>query len=127
MKRKIAVTVGLAALWVAVIATAPPAGAFSLALAPGAIESAQAAVSKSLRQGGGGDVSAAGDRLGGLLSKWGPPVLIAIAGYFLIGALLSRNVGAGVGVVLVTLVALIFFVSPESIESLSKNIAQTVF
>ncbi|HET7445388.1 MAG TPA: hypothetical protein VFJ57_12080 [Solirubrobacterales bacterium] len=124
MKRRIAITLGTVVLLSAAFAAAQPAG--STALGPGGLASAEAAVSKSLGQGGG-DVSSAGDRFGGMLSKIGPPVVIAIAGFFLLGALATRNIGAGVGVVLITLVALIFFVSPESIESLAKGIAETVF
>lgn len=125
MKRKIAVTLGIAALLLGLIAASPPAG--SASLSPGAIDSARAAATKSLGQGGGGDVSGAGERLGGLLSKIGAPIVVAIAGFFLLGSLAARNVGASVGVVLVTLVALIFLVSPQSIESVSKDIAETVF
>ena len=123
MKRRIAVTVGSVAL-LAAFAAAQPTGSTTLGL--GGLGTAEAAVSKSLGQGGGGEVSGTGDRLGGLISKVGAPIVIAVAGFFLLGALASRNVGASVGVVLITLVALIFLVSPESIESLAKGIAETV-
>lgn len=125
MKRRIAVTVGSVVLLLAAFAATEPAGSTALGL--GGLASAEAAVSKSLGQGGGGDVSGAGNRLGGLLSKIGTPIVIAVAGFFLLGALAARNVGASVGVVLITLVALIFLLSPESIESLAKGIAETVF
>lgn len=122
MKRRIAVTLGSLVLLLAAFAAAEPAALGALGPA-----SAEAAVNKSLGQGGGAEVSGAGDRLGGLLSKIGAPVVIAVAGFFLLGALASRNIGASVGVVLITLVALIFLVSPDSIESLSKGLAETVF
>jgi hypothetical protein len=125
MKRRIAVTLGSVVLLLAAFAAAEPVG--STALGPGGLTTAEAAVSKSLGQGGGGEISGAGDRLGGLLSKIGAPVVVAVAGFFLLGALAARNVGASVGVILITLVALIFLVSPESIESLAKGIAETVF
>jgi hypothetical protein len=125
MKRRIAVTVGSVALLLAAFAAAAPGG--STAFDPGGLDLAEAAVSKSLGQGGGGDVSGAGDRLAGLLGKVGAPIVIAVAGFFLLGSLAARNVGASVGVVLITLVALIFLVSPQSIESLAKGIAETVF
>jgi hypothetical protein len=124
MKRRIAVTVGSVVLLSAAFAAAQPAG--PTALGPGGLATAEAAVSKSLGQSGG-DVSGAGDRLGGLLSKVGAPIVIAVAGFFLLGSLAARNVGASVSVILITLVALIFLVSPESIESLAKGIAETVF
>lgn len=122
MKRRIAVTLGSVVLLSAAFVAAQPTG-----LGPGGLATAEAAVSKSLGQGGGGEVSGAGERLGGLLSKVGAPIVIAVAGFFLLGSLAARNVGASVGVVLITLVALIFLVSPESIESLAKGIAETVF
>lgn len=124
MKRTIAVTIGSAALLLAAFPS-PPAGAAPPI--PAGIGTAQAAVNKSLGSGGGGDVNAAGDRLGGLLSDWGPPIVIALAGWFLVGALASRSIGSALGVILGSLVALIFFVSPQSIESLAKNLAETVF
>lgn len=90
---------------------------------------AEAAVTKSLSgaSGGGGNVSGAGDRLGKLLSGWAVPVLTVLAGCLLVGALASRNVGAGVGIVVITLLGLIFLLAPQSIESLAKGIANTVF
>ncbi len=67
MKRRIAVTVGSVVLLLAAFAAAQPTG--STVLGAGGLDTAEAAVSKSLGQGGGGDVSGAGDRLGGLLSR----------------------------------------------------------
>jgi hypothetical protein len=126
MKRRIAVTLGSVVLLSAAFAAAQPTGSAPLSL--GGLPAAKAAVSKSLGQGGGGgEVSGAGQRLGGLLSKVGAPIVIAVAGFFLLGSLAARNLGASVGVVLITLVALIFLVSPDSIESLAKGIAETVF
>jgi len=102
-----------------------------LAAPPGAdgpVASAEAAVSKSLSGGsGGGNVSGAGNRLGKLLSGWAVPVLTVLAGCLLIGALAARNIGAGVGIVVITLIGLIFLLSPQSIEGLAKGIANTVF
>ncbi len=125
MKRRIAVIVGSAALLLAAFAAGAPGS--SIPGGSGGLASAEAAVNKSLGPGGGGQVSGAGERLGGLLSKVGAPIVIAVAGFFLLGSLAARNVGASVGVVLITLVALIFLVSPQSIESLAKGIAETVF
>jgi hypothetical protein len=121
MPRRIAICLSLATLLLGVGALAPfeelPIG------------SAEAAVSKSLSGGGGGEgnVSGAGERLGKLLSGWAVPVLTVLAGCLLIGALASRNIGAGVGIVVITLLGLIFLLSPQSIESLAKGIANTVF
>lgn len=89
---------------------------------------AEAGVSKSLQgESGGGNVSGAGNRLGNLLSDWAVPVLTVLAGCLLIGALASRNIGASFGIVVITLLGLIFLLSPQSIESLAKGIANVVF
>lgn len=123
MKRKIVITAALALLGLAASPAAPPS-----ALSSAPLTTAQAAVTKSLNAGaGGGNVSAAGNRFGDLLSGWAVPVLIAFAGCLLIGALASRNVGASLGIVLITVVGLIFLLSPQSIEGLAKGIANVVF
>lgn len=90
---------------------------------------AQAAVEKSSATGGGGEagVNGAGSRLGDLLSRNGVPVLIAFAGVLLIGALASRNVGASMGIVLITLVGLMFLLAPDSIAAFAKGVANVVF
>ncbi len=124
MKRKMAVTLGACALALIGLAAAPPGGGTSPI---GAMASAQAAVSKSLGEGGGGgNISGAADRLGDLLST-GAPVIVAVAGYFVISTLASRNIGSFVGVILITLIGLIFLLSPQSIETMAKGIANTVF
>jgi hypothetical protein len=91
--------------------------------------SAEAAVSKSFSGGGGGggNVQGAGDRLGKLLSGWAVPVLTVLAGCLLVGALASRNIGTSVGIVVITLLGLIFLLAPQSVETFAKGIASTVF
>lgn len=123
MPRRIAICLTLTTLLLGVGFLAP------LQQLPIGAASAEAAVSKSLGGGGGGggNVQGAGDRLGKLLSGWAVPVLTVLAGCLLIGALASRNIGAGVGIVVITLLGLIFLLSPQSIESLAKGIANTVF
>lgn len=92
------------------------------------VASAEAAVSKSLgANGGGGNVAGAGTRLGNLLSGWAVPVLTVLAGCLLVGALASRNIGASVGIVAVTLLGLIFLLAPQAVETFAKGIASTVF
>ncbi len=124
MKRKIAITATGAALALAALAAAPGSSAPQ---PPGAPAQAQAAVSKSLAGGGGGNVAGAGNRLGTLLSGWAVPVLIVLAGCLLVGTLASRNIGASVGIVVISLIGLIFLLAPASIESLAKGIANAVF
>jgi len=124
MKRKIAITVAGAALALGALAATPtPGGPL-----PSPLAGAGAAVSKSLSGGGGGgNVAGAGNRLGELLSGWAVPVLTVLAGCLLVGALVSRNIGTAVGIVVVTLLGLIFLLSPQSIEGLAKGIAAFVF
>lgn len=92
---------------------------------------AQAApVAKSSATGGGGGeagVNGAGARLGDLISRNGVPVLIAFAGVLLIGALASRNMGASLGIVLITLIGLMFLLAPDSIAAFAKGVANVVF
>ena len=90
--------------------------------------SAEAAVTKSLSGGGGtGSAAGAGNRFGNLLSGWGVPAITALAGCLLIGALATRNIGASVGIVAITLLSLIFLLAPQSVESFAKGIANVVF
>lgn len=87
-----------------------------------------AAVAKTSATGSGeGGVNGAGSRLGDLLSRNGVPVLIAFAGVLLIGALASRNIGASMGIVLITLVGLMFLLAPDSIAAFAKGVANVVF
>jgi hypothetical protein len=90
---------------------------------------AGAAVQKSLEGGGGGGGSAAGagERFGDLLSGWGVPAITALAGCLLIGALATRNIGSAVGIIAITLLALIFLLAPQSVETFAKGIAGVVF
>jgi hypothetical protein len=98
------------------------------ATGPLAAPPAGAAVQKSLQGGGGaGSTAGAGDRFGELLSGWGVPAITALAGCLLIGALATRNIGASVGIVAITLLSLIFLLAPQSVETFAKGIAGVVF
>ena len=125
MKARILTTAAATAIALSALAAAPsaPSGA-----GPAPLTAAKAAVSKSLNTAGegAGNVAGAGNRLSSLLTGWAVPVLIVLGGCLLIGALLSRNIGATVGIVVVVLLGLIFLLAPSSIESLAKQIASTV-
>ena len=126
MKRKVLTVMTTSVLALAVIAAAPASSVSSSPL--GLVDTAEAAVSKSLAGGGGGgNVTDAGNRLGELLSGWAVPVIIVLAGCLLVGALASRNLGASVGIVVISMVGLIFLLAPQSIESFAKGIANFVF
>jgi hypothetical protein len=96
---------------------------------PLAAAPAAAAVQKSLEGGGagGGSTAGAGTRFGELLSGWSVPAITAIAGCLLIGALATRNIGASVGIVAISLLSLIFLLAPQSVETFAKGIANVVF
>ena len=115
-------TILLAALCLAIGLSA------TAATGPLGAASAGAAVQKSLEGGGGGGSTAgAGDRFGQLLSGWGVPAITALAGCLLIGALATRNIGASVGIIAITLLSLIFLLAPQSVETFAKGIADVVF
>lgn len=123
MHRRIAISVFISTVLFAALVQAP------LDELPYGTNSAEAAVTKSLSggAGGGGNVSGAGNRLGTLISGWAVPVLMVLAGCLLVGALLSRNIGTSVGIVVITLLGLIFLLAPQTVESFAKGIASTVF
>jgi hypothetical protein len=77
--------------------------------------------------GGSADATRLGDRAAQLGSGWAIPLTIFIAGVLLTAALLTRNVGAAVGVILVAILALIFFASPDSIRRFAEGVGQAIF
>jgi hypothetical protein len=103
-------------------------GTASSAPSFGTVATAEAAVSKSASGGsGGGGANAAGQRFGTWLSDNAVPVLIAFAGCALVSVLFSRNLGAGVGIVLITLMSLMFLLAPQSIAAFAKGVANIIF
>jgi hypothetical protein len=95
----------------------------------GAPEPAAAQVTKSRGSGSGGsaDATRLGDRAAQLGSGWAIPLTIFIAGVLLTAALVTRNIGAAVGVILVAILALIFFASPDSIRRFAEGVGQAIF
>lgn len=77
--------------------------------------------------GGGGNVRGAGQRLGQLLTGWVVPVMFGLAGVFILGSLARREVGGAVAVVVICILAGIFLLTPNVVESLIKGIANYVF
>jgi hypothetical protein len=124
MRKTIATTICCVGILAVALVASPTNGPTMLRIA-----GAEAAVSKSMQGGavGGTNLGNAGEHLGTEISDFGVPAVIAVAGFLLIGALATRNIGASVGVVVITLLALIFLQSPESIEGLAKGVASSVF
>jgi hypothetical protein len=128
MRSRIATATTVTVLALAGFAASPSLPGAPVPSPLGTLASAEAAVTKSLASGGAeGNVGGAGDRLGKLLSGWAVPVLIALGGCLLVGSLLSRNIGAGVGIVVIVLLGLVFLLAPSSIESTAKAVAGIVF
>jgi hypothetical protein len=125
MRRKVATGLTATALALTGLAAAPALpGASPLFALPGA-----QAATKTLGAsgGGGGNLGGAGQRFLGLASEIAIPAIIAVGGWMLLGALVSRNVAACLGIVFVTFVGLIFFIAPGAIEGAAKQIANVVF
>ena len=131
MKTRLTLVAAIAAAAMTAAAITPAQASNSILSFMGSPDPAYAAVTKSRdagdAAGGSANVSRAGDRLGDLLSGWAVPILTVIAGCLLIGALASRNIGASVGIVVITVVGLIFLLRPKSIEGLAEGIANFVF
>jgi hypothetical protein len=127
VKRRIVVALVAASLALASFSFGSGSAGGLVSVGLGTAQAAAVTKSASGGSGGGGGVNGAGDRLGDLLSGWAVPVMIVLSGCLLIGALASRNIGASVGIVVITLLGLIFLLSPTSIESFAKGIAGVVF
>jgi uncharacterized low-complexity protein len=128
MKRTLIISAAATALVLGLTAAAPasPSGSSSPL---GSLEQAAAQASKSrgAGAGGGGDAARVGDRAAELGSGWAIPLTIFIAGVLLTVALVSRNIGGAVGVVLVAVIALIFFGDPNSISEFARSVGNTIF
>jgi hypothetical protein len=122
--------IGLTAATVLLGLTAIAPSAASPTLSPvESIEQAVAQASKSRGEasGGGGDAAKVGDRAADLGSGWAIPLTIFLAGVLLTVALVSRNIGGAVGVVLVSVIALIFFGDPDSISDFAESVGSAIF
>jgi hypothetical protein len=121
-----ALAVPAAALLLIAAQAAAPAAAPLHGPAPAA---AQVQKSRGAATGSGGsaDASQLGDRAARLGSGWAIPLTIFIAGVLLTAALLTRNLGAAVGVILVAILALIFFASPDSVRRFAEGVGNAIF
>jgi hypothetical protein len=99
---------------------------------PLGIDTASAEVTKSRDTGAGGgggasgNISRVGDRTGTLISGWAVPVMMALAGIFILGALARREVGAAVAVVLITIAASFFLLTPDAARSAIEGISRFI-
>lgn len=125
MTRALAASAAAAVLALSVGAFAPATST------PLATTHAAAQVTKSRgstgSSGGSADATRIGDRAAQLGSGWAIPLTIFIAGVLLTAALVTRNIGAAVGVVLVAILALIFFASPDSVRRFAEGVGQAIF
>ena len=128
MIRTLAASAAAAVLALSVGAFAP-ATSSPLATTPAAAQVTKSRGSGDSGSSGGGsaDATRIGDRAAQLGSGWAIPLTIFIAGVLLTAALVTRNIGAAVGVVLVAILALIFFASPDSIRRFAEGVGQAIF
>jgi hypothetical protein len=123
MKKRIAAVLGIAAVSLLVVAAAPapdaevPVGAHLVS-----IDSAAA-------QKGGRDGSASrvGERTANLLESVLVPVMIVLIGAFALVALARREVGMAVSVIGIGLIAGLFLLAPEQVETTFKSIYTSIF
>lgn len=129
MRGKIVITATVSAMALVMCGATVGTPSDSFSPSVGTVATAEAAVAKSSAGGGGGggSANAAGQRFGNWLSDNAVPVLIAFAGCALVSVLFSRNIGAGVGIVLITLMSLMFLMAPDSIASFAKGVADIIF
>jgi hypothetical protein len=129
MKRKASIGLAAAALLLGLTAIAPSSS--NPTSSPlSSIERASGQVTKSRgggSGGGGGSAGKVGENAADLGSGWAIPLTVFLAGVLLVGALLSRNVGAAVGVVLVAMIGLIFFAKPDSIVTFAQQVGEAIF
>jgi hypothetical protein len=130
MRGRIVVTAVVAAFALVMCGATLNTSSGSVVPSFGTVDTANATeVAKSTAGGSGenGDANAAGKRFGTWLSNNATPVLIAFAGCALVSVLFSRNIGAGVGIVLITLMSLMFLMAPGSIAAFAKGVAGIIF
>jgi hypothetical protein len=131
MKRRVMVVLAVTGVLLG-MATLAPASNGPAARGPVAgslVERAEAQATKSRGGSGGGAGSAGkvGENAANLGSGWAIPLTVFVTGCLLAGALISRNVGAAVGVVLVGVIALIFFTKPQAIVDFASSVGNTIF
>jgi hypothetical protein len=123
-----AIAAAISAMALMMVGTTGSVSSHPAASAFATVATAEAAPAKSASGGsGGGGANGAGQRFGTWLSDNAVPVLIAFAGCALVTVLFSRNIGAGVGIVLVTLMSLMFLLAPQSIAAFARGVAGIIF
>jgi hypothetical protein len=122
MKKRIAEVAGIAGVALAVAAAAPAVDAGAPVGVPVAsIEQAAA------QKGGDGSASRVGERTANLLESILVPVMIVLIGAFALVALAKREVGMAVSVIAIGLLAGLFLLAPEQVESTFKSIYSSIF
>jgi hypothetical protein len=127
MKRNVLIGFASAALLLGLTAVAPASPSAGGQLQSVEQASAQASKSRGGGSASGGGAAKVGDRAADLGSGWAIPLTIFIAGVLLTVALVSRNIGAAVGVVLVAVIALIFFGDPDAISEFAEGVGNAIF
>jgi hypothetical protein len=121
MRKRIAAVIGIAAVSLAVASAAPAADAPTV--------TPLVSIGKAAAQKGGGNGSASrvGERTARLLESVLVPVMIVLIGAFALVALARREVGMAVSVIGIGLIAGLFLLAPEQVESTFKSIYASIF
>jgi hypothetical protein len=75
----------------------------------------------------GGQAAQAGDKLGKLITGWGKAILLAVAGFMAIGALIERHVGKALTIFMLALLAGSFLYAPDNMGNFVTNVANSLF
>jgi hypothetical protein len=122
MKKRIAAVIGIAVVALAVAAAAPAVDARAPTGIPVvSIDSAAA------QKGGDGSASKVGERTANLLESILVPVMIVLIGAFALIALAKREVGMAVSVIAIGLIAGLFLLAPEQVETTFKSVYTSIF
>jgi hypothetical protein len=123
MRKRIAAVIGIAAVSLAGAAAAPATGSHPVA-GPSPLVSVEKAAAQ---KGGEGNASKVGERTARLVESVLVPVMIVLIGAFALVALGRREVGMAVSVIAIGLIAGLFLLAPERVETTFKSIYTSIF
>jgi hypothetical protein len=122
MKKRIAAVLGIAGVSLAVVTAAPAA------VAPGPLTGPLISIETAAAQKeGNGSASKVGDRTADLFSSILVPVLFVVIGAFALVALAKREVGMAVSAVAIGLIAGLFLLAPEQVETTFRSVYSSIF
>jgi hypothetical protein len=121
MRKRITAVIGIATVSLAVTAAAPAVEGDARGIPLVSIERAAA------QKGGDGSASKVGERTAKLVESVLVPVMIVLIGAFALVALARREAGMAISVIGIGLIAGLFLLAPEQVESTFKSIYASIF